>query len=191
VSFGRPKSRIFRRPSLVRNRFSGFKSQCITSASCAAASPRATSTPQSRPPAVASDRAAGDPVEFRPAAVRSRCENTHRAARRARSKQCSDGSEWRWPAPPVRSRVDAPGRETGPQGVLDGHVPFQRAIAGAVHFAHSTAPSGAMISYESNREPAGSCIGGQDYVPHGDISQDHRSQFQCFSWRRCCRRFRS
>src|SRR6185437_3315638 len=42
ISLARPKSRIFTRPSLVMNRFSGFRSRCTMPFSCAAASPRAT-----------------------------------------------------------------------------------------------------------------------------------------------------
>ena len=39
VSFARPKSRIFTRPSFVTNRFSGFRSRCTIPFSCAAARP--------------------------------------------------------------------------------------------------------------------------------------------------------
>ena len=42
VSFARPKSRIFTRPSVVTNRFSGFRSRCTMPLSCAAARPCAT-----------------------------------------------------------------------------------------------------------------------------------------------------
>ena len=41
VSFARPKSRIFTRPSFVRNRFSGFRSLWMIPFSCAAARPLA------------------------------------------------------------------------------------------------------------------------------------------------------
>ena len=44
VSFARPKSRILTRPSLVRNRFSGFRSRWMIPFSCAAASPLAICT---------------------------------------------------------------------------------------------------------------------------------------------------
>ena len=44
VSFARPKSRIFTRPSLVTNRFSGFRSRWTMPLSCAAARPLATCT---------------------------------------------------------------------------------------------------------------------------------------------------
>ena len=40
-SFARPKSRIFTRPSLVKNRFSGFRSRWMMPFSCAAARPLA------------------------------------------------------------------------------------------------------------------------------------------------------
>ena len=44
-TFAKPKSRIFTRPALVTNRFSGLRSRWMMPFSCAAARPRATCTP--------------------------------------------------------------------------------------------------------------------------------------------------
>ena len=60
VSFARPKSRIFTKPSDVRNRFSGLRSRCRIPRACAACSPRHACTAVST-----AERSGSGPVRSR------------------------------------------------------------------------------------------------------------------------------
>ena len=63
---------------------------------------------------------------------------------------------------------------------LDCHVPFQRGSRARYTSPIPPAPSGAMISYESRREPVASCIGGLNYTRRCDASLDRPKSVSVF-----------
>ena len=147
VSFARPKSRIFTRPSLVMKTFSGFRSRCTMPFSCAAARPR-------RDLHRVLDGFAHRQRRRRPSRSRKRLaleQLRHDVRRTLMLTDIIDGKDVGVVERRRRARLlfetPQPGRSRSPAGQdLDGHIAAQPRVARPIDFAHAAGPDERDIS---------------------------------------------
>ena len=147
VSWARPKSRIFTRPSRVTKMFSGLRSRWTMPFSWAAARPWAVWIAYS----TALRARHRPPLEPRPQRLALQQLGDHvrapvLAADVVDRPGCSDGSARRPRAPPARSAAGARGRREVWRQHLERHVALEARVASAVDLAHAPGADQRTIS---------------------------------------------